>query len=110
MIRNSVDRWFNAPMNDVLWSANAIAGDYYQQQQRLVSREAQRMARALTPVDLAASPMTARDVIADDVLQERVALAEVYRVESAGATPLRLLAGVCDNARGAHRDVCCRDA
>ena len=45
VIRNSVDRWFNAPMNDVLSSANAIAGDYYQEQQRLVSREAQRMAR-----------------------------------------------------------------
>ena len=28
LIRNSVDRWFNAPMDDVLSSANAIAGDY----------------------------------------------------------------------------------
>src|SRR5258708_35171316 len=44
VIRNSVDRWFNAPMNDVLSSANAIAGDYYQAQQRLESRAAQRMA------------------------------------------------------------------
>ena len=67
VIRNSVDRWFNAPMNDVLSSANAIAGDYYQEQQRLVSTQAQRMARALAPVDLTAvldrrarrrSPMT----------------------------------------------------
>src|SRR4029079_15111837 len=52
VIRNRVDRWFNAPMNDVLSSANAIAGDYYQQQQGLVSREAQRMARALASIDL----------------------------------------------------------
>ena len=37
LIRNSVDRWFNAPMDEVLSSANAIAGDYYQEQQRLVS-------------------------------------------------------------------------
>jgi len=81
VIRNSVDRWFNAPMNDVLSSANAIAGDYYQQQQRLVSREAQRMARALAPIDLAGPAATVRSVIADDVLQERVSLAEVYRVE-----------------------------
>jgi len=87
VIRNSVDRWFNAPMNDVLSSANAIAGDYYQEQQRLVSREAQRMARALSGVDLAASPMSARNVIADDVLQERVALAEVYGVELSTPTP-----------------------
>ena len=29
LIRNSVDRWFNAPMDEMLTSANAIAGDYY---------------------------------------------------------------------------------
>jgi two-component system nitrogen regulation sensor histidine kinase NtrY len=81
VIRNSVDRWFNAPMNDVLSSANAIAGDYYQERQRLVSREAQRMARSLAPLDLAGPATAARDVIDDDVLQERVSLAEVYRVE-----------------------------
>src|SRR5438270_4028100 len=86
VIRNSVDRWFNAPMNDVLSSANAIAGDYYQEQQRLVATEAQRMARALAPVDLSGSEATVRDVIADDVLQGRVALAEVYKaVAVAGA-------------------------
>ena len=87
VIRNSVDRWFNAPMNDVLSSANAIAGDYYQEQQRLVSREAQRMARALASLDLTGPASSVRDVVADDVLQERVSLAEVYRVEHvAGST------------------------
>ena len=30
LIRNSVDRWFNAPMDEILSSANEIAGDYYQ--------------------------------------------------------------------------------
>ena len=80
VIRNSVDRWFNAPMNDVLSSANAIAGDYYQEQERLVSTQAQRMARALAPVDLTGPSTAIRDVIAADVQQERVALAEVYRV------------------------------
>ena len=40
VIRNSVDRWFNAPMDDVLSSANAIAGNYYQERQRLVSAQA----------------------------------------------------------------------
>jgi len=86
VIRNSVDRWFNAPMNDVLSSANTIAGDYYQEQQRLVSREAQRMARSLAPLDLVAAPPSVRDVIVDDVLQERVSLAEVYRVEQANGS------------------------
>src|SRR2546427_2213007 len=64
VIVNSVDRWFNAPMNDVLSSANAIAGDYYQEQQRLMRTQAQRMAGALATVDLTASPAAVRDVIA----------------------------------------------
>ena len=52
LIRNSVDRWFNAPMDDVLSSANTIAGDYYQERQRLVAAEAQRLARAVGDIDL----------------------------------------------------------
>ena len=90
VIRNSVDRWFNAPMNDVLSSANAIAGDYYQEQQQLVSREAQRMGRALASVNLAGPPGSVREVIAEDVSQGRVSLAEVYRVEE-GNNPTRLV-------------------
>jgi two-component system nitrogen regulation sensor histidine kinase NtrY len=86
VIRNSVDRWFNAPMNDVLSSANAIAGDYYQEQSRLVSTQAQRMARALTSAELTTASITVRDVIAEDVLQERVTLAEVYRVVDANGS------------------------
>jgi two-component system nitrogen regulation sensor histidine kinase NtrY len=88
VIRNSVDRWFNAPMNDVLSSANAIAGDYYQEQQRLVSREAQRMGKALASVNLAGPPENIRAVIAEDVSQGRVSLAEVYRLEE-GNDPSR---------------------
>ena len=89
LIRNSVDRWFNAPMNDVLSSANAIAGDYYQEQQRLVSAQAQRMARALAAEDLATASAAVRAVIADDVQQQRVTLAEVYRVVE-GEVPRRV--------------------
>src|SRR5688572_20986760 len=29
VIRTSVDGWFNAPMDEILSSANQIAGDYY---------------------------------------------------------------------------------
>jgi two-component system nitrogen regulation sensor histidine kinase NtrY len=81
LIRNSVDRWFNAPMDDVLSSANTIAGDYYQERQRLVAAQAQRFARELAAIDLTTSPTQVRDVVEPDVLQERVALVEVYRVE-----------------------------
>jgi two-component system, NtrC family, nitrogen regulation sensor histidine kinase NtrY len=80
LIRTSVDRWFNQPMDVMLTSANAIAGDYYAQQQSLVSTQAQRFARALGAGNLAASPSDVRSLVAPDVLQERIDLVEVYRV------------------------------
>ena len=84
LIRTSVDRWFNQPMDVMLTSANAIAGDYYAQQQTLVSAQAQRFARALGSVNLAANPSDVRDLVAPDVRQERIDLVEVYRL-TAGA-------------------------
>ena len=97
LIRNSVDQWFNAPMDDVLSSANAIAGDYYQERQRLVSAQAQRLARALGEIDLSSSPAASvRDIVEPDVLQERVGLVEVYRVEATGASDAPLLIPVVD--------------
>jgi two-component system nitrogen regulation sensor histidine kinase NtrY len=80
LIRTSVDRWFNQPMDVMLTSANAIAGDYYAQQQGLVSAQAQRLARALGPLNLAANPSEVRGLIAPEVLQERIDLVEVYRL------------------------------
>ena len=80
LIRTSVDRWFNQPMDVMLTSANAIAGDYYAQQQTLVSAQAQRFARALGSVNLTANPSGVRDLVAPDVRQERIDLVEVYRL------------------------------
>jgi len=99
LIRNSVDRWFNAPMDDVLSSANAIAGDYYQERRRLVSAEAQGLSRRLGQIDLASAPASAvRELIEPDVLQERVAHIEVYRVETAGPDNAPLLVPIVDVA------------
>ena len=85
LIRTSVDRWFNAPVDDVLSSANAIAGDYYQERQRLVSVEAERLAAALGELDLSSTPVSeVQEIVEPGVLQQRLGLVEVYRVESAG--------------------------
>ena len=46
LIRNSVDRWFNAPVEEVLTAADLIASDYYRDRQARVTADAQRMARA----------------------------------------------------------------
>ena len=86
LIRNSVDRWFNAPMDDVLSSANTIAGDYYQDRLRVVAAEAQRLARLVSDVDLASSSADVlRARVEPDVQQGRVAHVEIYRLESASA-------------------------
>ena len=88
LIRNNIDQWFNAPMDNMLSTATDMASDYYEERQRLVSLQAQRFARALRTTDLgAADPAAVREVVSPDVLQERVDLVEVYRV--AGATGQR---------------------
>ncbi|MGE0444450.1 MAG: ATP-binding protein [Vicinamibacterales bacterium] len=83
LIRNSVDRWFNAPMEEVLSSATTIAGDYYQERQRLVAEEANRLARALAGADLSAQG-SLLNAIEPDVRQQRVTLVEVYRATGGG--------------------------
>src|SRR5262245_11143684 len=97
LIRNSVDRWFNAPMDDVLSSANTIAGDYYQERWRLVAAEAQRLARAVGGIDLASTPANSvRAIVEPDVQQGRIAHVEVYRRDSAGAADNPLFVPVVD--------------
>src|SRR4051794_6577896 len=89
LIRGNIDRWFNAPMAEVLSSANQIAGDYYREQQLAASDHASRFARALATIDLSTRDVAAiRDVLAPDVTSQRVQMAEVYRVvPSRGSLP-----------------------
>ena len=42
VVLTAVDRWFNAPMAEILAGANSIAGDYYEERQRLVMELASR--------------------------------------------------------------------
>jgi hypothetical protein len=97
LIRNSIDQWFNAPMDDVLSSANEIAGDYYQERESFVSAQAQRYAQSLGDLDLTSAPAApVRAVIDPDVTQGRVDLVEVYRVEPAAGAGTPLLIPVVD--------------
>jgi two-component system, NtrC family, nitrogen regulation sensor histidine kinase NtrY len=89
LIRTSVDRWFNTPMDEILSSANRIASDYYRERQLLVGDQATRIARTLGPVDLAAADARPiRDLVAPDVTLKHVQMVEVYRaVGPAGSIP-----------------------
>src|SRR2546421_300532 len=91
LIRTSVDRWFNAPMDEILSSANKIAADYYAERQNAVADHATRIARMLTPVDLANSDVRPiRDLLTPDVTSQRVQMVAVYRAAAGG----RSLSGV----------------
>ncbi|MBI2832841.1 MAG: HAMP domain-containing protein [Acidobacteria bacterium] len=81
LIRNSADRWFSAPIDEVLGSASRIASDYYLERQTVVSDNAQRMARNLAAVDLSADDVSAaRTLIVPEVTQKRIGMVEVYRI------------------------------
>ena len=80
LIRNNIDQWFNAPMDKMVSSARDIASDYYRERHRLVGAVAQRLARRLASVDLAATDASVlQDIVGPDVQQERIDLIEVYR-------------------------------
>ena len=83
LIRTSVDRWFNAPMDEILSSANKIAADYYADRQSVLSDQAARIARSLATADLAASDLRLiRDRLTPDVASQSVQMVDVYRVAS----------------------------
>jgi two-component system nitrogen regulation sensor histidine kinase NtrY len=91
LIRESVDQWFNAPMDEVLSSANKIAGDYYHERQILVGDHAGRLARALSAVDLSAGgARPIRDLVTPDVTLQRVKEVQVLRVAAAAGGPPHL--------------------
>jgi len=80
LIFNSVDRWFNAPMDEILESSQRIASDYYSDRQRQVSGETARLARALGAMDLASADLRPiRDALSEPVTAQRLTLVEVFR-------------------------------
>ncbi|PYR04005.1 MAG: hypothetical protein DMF97_00410 [Acidobacteria bacterium] len=91
LIRTSMDRWFNTPMDEILSSANKIAGDYYHERQMLVHNHALRIARALASTDLTASDVRPiRELLAPDVTQQRIQMIEIYRATPSNRSLPRL--------------------
>jgi len=79
-IRTSIDNWFNAPMEDILSSANQVAGDFYRERQLRVADQARRLARELAAVDLARADAEAvRALLAPEAALERVGMVQVFR-------------------------------
>ena len=82
VIRSSAERWFSAPIDDVLRSANAIARGVYQDQQQAAEDRAGRLAARLATVDLARiSEATLRDIVAEERAVGGGNVVDIYVVE-----------------------------
>ena len=96
VIRNSAERWFSAPIDDVLTSAHAIARSVYLEQQQAVEARASRLAVRLAEVDLDVTDeaIIRRLVEAQDV-PGGAGVIDVYRVAVATAGEgERILVGI----------------
>ena len=92
LILNSTARWFADPVETVLSSARAIAVGYYDERKSEVAAHAARIGRGLPVGALRARDVTAiRAALEPDVREGRVALVEVYQLES-GADPRPVVA------------------
>jgi two-component system, NtrC family, nitrogen regulation sensor histidine kinase NtrY len=92
LIRDSTEHWFSQPVDDVLRSANQIAGDYYRERSGVVEGHAARIARGLPVERLVAGDLDAvRRALEPEVRQGRVGLVEIYRL-AAGGAPVPLVA------------------
>jgi two-component system, NtrC family, nitrogen regulation sensor histidine kinase NtrY len=91
LIRTNIDRWFNAPMEEILTSANQVASDYYQQRQAVLTDHAARIAQALSSTNLTGGDVRPiHDLLAPEVKFHRVQMLEVYRAgpsNSGGTQP-----------------------
>ena len=86
LIRNSAERWFSAPIDDVLTSANAIARSVYQEHQQIVEDGAGRIAARLSQVDLEGTPAAAvRAIVEAEATSESPGVIDVYRVTADAA-------------------------
>ena len=81
LIRNSAERWFSAPIDDVLTSANEVARDYYRGRERVVSNHAQRLAESLSGASLDAQDVArVRELVTPDIVAGLLGSVDVYRV------------------------------
>jgi two-component system, NtrC family, nitrogen regulation sensor histidine kinase NtrY len=94
IIRTNMDRWFNAPMDDILTSANQIATDYHKERHARVAQHAERVARSLARVDLTGPDQRAlRDLLLSDQALPHEVTVQVYRASSVadGQSPVDLV-------------------
>ncbi len=79
LIRTNIDRWFNAPMAEIVSSANRIASEDYERRQAVVADHAARIAHALASVDVStADARPIREMLEPELTLGRVQMLAVY--------------------------------
>ncbi len=95
VIRNSAERWFSTPIDDVVASARSIARGVYQDQQRALETWASRLAARLAEVDLdATGEVGIRRLVEAQDESVGAGVIDVYRVvvdASGGTTSSRIV-------------------
>lgn len=80
VVISAVAKWFNEPVDEILSSANQIAGDYYRERQQLMADQAGRLAANLSTADLTSPDLPrVRAELTREVNERRVGLVQVYR-------------------------------
>ena len=103
VVMRAVDQWFNEPVEEILSSANQIAGDYYRERQQVVTDQAARIAGLLGTADLGSPDVRAvRAQLTREVNDRRVAIVQIYRaVRTPTGDHGRRAAGGCRRAKHA---------
>jgi two-component system nitrogen regulation sensor histidine kinase NtrY len=99
VIRNSAERWFSTPIDDVLVSARSIARGVYQDQQRALATRARRLADRLADVDLdVTGEVVIRRLVEAQDASVGAGVIDVYRVvvDASGGTTSRRIVEVPD--------------
>jgi len=86
LISQNLERWFNAPMDEILSSANQIASDYYRERQLLVTEHANRIAGTIVDAAVFAKTddQSLRDVLTGELASQKVRRIEIYRAQPDG--------------------------
>ena len=86
IIRTSAERWFSAPVDDVLAGATSIAGDYYAERRADIVARAERVAQTVPPgVLVEADVPELRALLAAELRTSRARVIELYRLVPAAS-------------------------
>jgi len=86
IIRTSAERWFSAPVDDVLAGANQIAGDYYAERRADIVARAERLAHTIPPGALTDADVPAlQALLSAELRTSRARVVELYRLAPAPA-------------------------